>query len=500
MNDVFTGGIKDDKFALLYNVNTNVNVAVKTPVGKTKRGVITNAVVQGDVFGPMLCGKQVDEIGKECIDEGKYTYKYKGEVDIPPLSMLDDLISISECGHKTAMANAYIKFKTSSKKLQFGAKKCKKMHIGKSFEEYKCQSLYVDKWEEKEVEDCESGKIRIEDICEGEDAMEEKSDEKYLGDVISKDGRNLKNIQSRVGKGTGIVRKILTILDGIPFGKYHFEAGVILRNSLLVSSMLFNSEAWYNVTKAELELIETVDLMLLRGILKAPKSTPKEMLFLELGVIPFREIIRKRRLGFLHYILHENENSMISKVFESQRRNKTPKDWVTTVLSDLKEVNLDLTFEDIRKMKKETFMNTIKRKIEYKSLKYLEEIKQKHSKVEKLKHNVLQMQPYLMPNDGKIKKEECQIIFQLRSKVTDLKMNQKNRYESYECGGCGKEDESQDHVLNCQVLIEMNEDLKIREIPLYEKVNEGNVKEQQIICKIFSKNMKILHDLRKKVK
>ena len=69
----------------------------------------------------------------------------------------------------------------------------------------------MDKWEEKEVEDCESGKIKIEDICEGEDAMEEKSD------MISKDGRNLKNIQSRVGKGTGIVWKILTILDGIPF-------------------------------------------------------------------------------------------------------------------------------------------------------------------------------------------------------------------------------------------------------------------------------------------
>ena len=170
---------------------------------------------------------------------------------------------------------------------------------------------------------------------------------------------------------------------------------------------------------------------------------------------------------------------MISKVFVSQRRNKTPKDWVTTVLSDLKEVNLDLTFEDIRKMKKETFMNTIKRKIEYKSLKYLEEIKQKHSKVEKLKHNVLQMQPYLMPNDGKIKKEECQIIFQLRSKVTDLKMNQKNRYESYECGGCGKEDESRDPVLNCQVLLEMNGELKMSEIPVYEKVIEGNIKEDK---------------------
>ena len=100
MNDVYKGGIQDDKFSLLYNVNTRVNVSVKTPVGKTQRGIITNAIIQGDVFGPMLCGKQVDEIGKECIDERKYTYKYKGEVDIPPLSMLDDLISISECGHK----------------------------------------------------------------------------------------------------------------------------------------------------------------------------------------------------------------------------------------------------------------------------------------------------------------------------------------------------------------------------------------------------------------
>ena len=127
--------------------------------------------------------------------------------------------------------------------------------------------------------------------------------------------------------------------------------------------MLFTSEAWYNVTKAELELLETVDLMLLRGILKAPKSTPKEMLYLELGLLPFREIIRKRRLKFLHYILNESMDSMISRVFESQRRNKTAKDWVTTVLSDLEEINLDITFEDIRKMKKEKFVNAIKRKI-----------------------------------------------------------------------------------------------------------------------------------------
>ena len=118
-----------------------------------------------------------------------------------------------------------------------------------------------------------------------------------------------------------------------------------------------------------------MDVKLLRGLLKAPKSTPKEMLFLELGVVPFREIIRQRRLGFLFYILHENQGSMIHRFFESQRKNKSSKDWVTTILRDIKELNLDMEIEDIRKMKNDFFMNTVKRTVKHKTL---ENLKEKH--------------------------------------------------------------------------------------------------------------------------
>ena len=492
---MYRGGIQDDKFALLYNVNTYIKVAVKTPVGKTQRGVITNAIIQGDVFGPMLCGKQVDEIGKECLQEDKYVYKYKGEVDIPPLAMLDDLITISECGHKTAMVNSYVRCKTLSKKLQFGPTKCKKMHVGKYKEEFKCQPLFVDNW--KETEDCDTENIKVKDTCDGDEVMEEKNSERYLGDVISKDGKNIKNIQARVNKGTGIVRNILTMLDGIPFGKYHFEAGVILRNTLLASSMLFNSEVWYNVTNSELELLETVDLLLLRGILKAPKSTPKEMLFLELGVVPFREMIRRRRLGFLHYILTEDKNSMIFKFFESQRKNRSSKDWVTTVLEDMKKLNLNLSFEEIGSMKKYMFLRIIKRKTEHEAMKYLEKLKEKHSKVKLLKHPVLKMQKYLMPNDINMKNEDGQNIFRLRSKMTAVKMNQRNRYENHECEVCGIFDESQEHVLNCKEILEMNEESDISEIPEYNRIFDGTVMEQVKISKIFSKNMKVIENIRR---
>ena len=177
--------------------------------------------------------------------------------------------------------------------------KCKKLHVGQGQEDFKCQDLSVESWTEAEVKNDETGEIDTVDCYDGEKEMDVKSEEKYLGDMISTDGRNMKNIKARITKGKGIVNKILTVLDGIPFGKHYFEVGMFLRNSLLVSSMLFNAEAWYNLTNAELDLLETVDLLLLRQLLKAPRGTPKEMLYLELGCIPFREIIRERRMGII---------------------------------------------------------------------------------------------------------------------------------------------------------------------------------------------------------
>ena len=192
LNDLYNGGIQDDKFSLLYKMNTHVNVAIRTPVGKSKRGDIWNAIIQGDVIGPMFCGKLVDGIGKECLENNKYTYKYKEKVEIPPLIMIDDLIAISECGPKTALMNSFINTKTAIKKLQFGTEKCTKIHVGKTRAEHKCQALHVEKWSEKAVEDSETKEIKVEDIFEGEDIIEEKENQKYLGDILSKDGRNIK--------------------------------------------------------------------------------------------------------------------------------------------------------------------------------------------------------------------------------------------------------------------------------------------------------------------
>ena len=125
---------------------------------------------------------------------------------------------------------------------------------------------------------------------------------------------------------------------------------MMLRTSLLVSSMLCNSEAWYNVTKAELSLLESVDILFLKGVLKTSKSTPTKSLYLELGVVPFRNIIQQRRILFLHYILNQNSDSLIFKCFESQQKSRNKKDWCKHVVRDIDELKLNLSLNEVKDM------------------------------------------------------------------------------------------------------------------------------------------------------
>ena len=80
----------------------------------------------------------------------------------------------------------------------------KKLHVGHEIKEYIFQDLAVDKWSEVEIKNEETEEWTTNDVWTGEHIMEEKTAERYLGDVISTNGKNLKNIKARIAKGKGI--------------------------------------------------------------------------------------------------------------------------------------------------------------------------------------------------------------------------------------------------------------------------------------------------------
>ena len=440
---------------------------------------------KGGVFGPIKCSVQVDTIGKECIENDKHLYKYKDTVGIPPLGMVDDLLAVAECGVDSVLTNSYINAKTKIKKLQFGVDKCHKIHIGSNHN--KCPLLYVDHW--KEVKNIETDETV--DKCEDLSEIDASREEKYLGDIITNDGKNTKNIESRMAKGQGNIDQVMSILEEICFGQYQFEAAVLLRNSLLISSLLTNSEAWHNVTTRDIENLESIDEKLLRRILEAPITTPKEMLYLELGCCPIRFLIKQRRIMFLQYILKQEEDSLIYQVLEAQYKNPTKNDWILEVLENLQDFNIEQPFEEIMNMSKDKFKSIVTTASEKKALEYLNKVKMKHSKVRHIKHKSLELQCYLEPENVN-SVQDSKFTFLIRTRMLDIKNNFENKYKDQNCIACEKETETQEHILKCKKLSDGN--LLIGTLPKYEDIFGTNMEKISTISSI----MKSCYSIRRK--
>ena len=55
-------------------------------------------------------------------------------------------------------------------------------------------------------------------------------------------------------------------------------------------------------------------------------------------------------------------------------------------------------------------------------------------------------------------------------------MNLKGLHDTYECGVCLKEDESQEHIYKCKEIWKAKDNQR-EKIPEYEKIRNGNTKE-----------------------
>ena len=218
---------------------------------------------------------------------------------------------------------------------KFGKSKCHKMHVGK--ENMLCPDL--------KVHGTEMGLVKH---------------DTYLGDIISSDGSNSKNVKSRVGKGLGIISEIINILETVSFGKYYFQIAMTLRESMFLNGILTNCEVWYNLKKSEIEDLEELDRMLLRKIFNTQITCPKEALYLESGAVPISVIVKSRRLNYLHYLVKEDEETMLSKFFYAQWNSEVKNDWTCQVRLDLADFCLPEDLDFIKSKSEYSFKKIVK--------------------------------------------------------------------------------------------------------------------------------------------
>lgn len=317
-----------------------------------------------------------------------------------------------------------------------------------------CPDLSIDTWKLEKASEEVTSVLELVDAEGEKHIMEEVDSAKYLGDIIQTDGKNKRNIQERKNRGLGAVNQIQQLLDDLCLGDYHFEAANILRNSLLLSSLVSNSETWYDVTKKEISELESVDEILLRKIFSAHSKTPRETLYLESGNIPIRFILMSRRLNFLHYILNEEEDSLLRRFFEAQISNPVKGDWVVTVKKDLEDLGINQTFLEFARMSKTHAKKMIREKVEIAAFNYLSELKSTHSKARNLQYSRLRLQSYLKSDPSDLSIQEKQFAFAARTRMLDVRGNFKIGQVDAKCRRCLNSEETQEHLLHCPTLMD----------------------------------------------
>ena len=88
-----------------------------------------------------------------------------------------------------------------------------------------------------------------------------------------------------------------------------------MREAILLGGLLTNAESWVNITQENFEELEKPDLIMQRKVLSTTGNPSKVFMMLELGLVPIRFVHTKKFMQFLHYLLNENEETMIRKVF-----------------------------------------------------------------------------------------------------------------------------------------------------------------------------------------
>ena len=422
-NDLYESGVTDDKLAMIYEGNRTNQVAVKTPAGLSERRTIERVVTQGGVTGPVCCAVQTDKMGKDALMNGEYLYLYKGHVGIPSLAMIDDIAKISECGSPSVLDNAFINARIEQTKQQFNGGKCHALHAGKQIRPCSLMTAH-------------------------DTVMEIVDKEKYVGDIITPDGKHSMNVDARRSKGLGMISEINTILDGMCLGSHYFTTALMMRQAMLEKVLLANSEVWLRLTQKDLGKLEGIDRTFLRRIFQVPNSVPKSFLYLETGCIPLRYVMIKKRIMYLHHILTRKEDALINRVFWAQVNQPVKGDWCLVVSEDIETIGMGhMSYKDIKSMTKEALCAVVNIKVREAAFRSLLMEKEKCSKLKLLTYPCLRLHPYLSPGSN-LTNTLKRALFRWRCHAIQVKQN--IGIKDAKCPLCREEGDTQYHLLTCK--------------------------------------------------
>ena len=318
MNIVWEKGLKGKTWRILYELNKNLCATIKTRYGPTREVEMEIGGKQGSRLTGRLFSKLMDTLAEEVHELGE-GLQISLELIIGVLLWVDDVVSCVEGMEKQKNMLKIIDNFTKKNKLKWGKEKCKVMKIGKRTQQTE--------WNlgEIKIENCDSYK--------------------YLGDIISNNGKNMKNIEDRKFKLIASTISINTIAASEVLSRLETPILLDLHDKINIPKLLTNSEAWVLQIGEQKEL-ERAEIQSLKSLFDLPQKTPIPAIVYTLGALFTNIRVDKKQLIYLHRLLNKNSSHWALKTLYALKDLNLG--WYKRIVETLKRYQRSEDFDQIK--------------------------------------------------------------------------------------------------------------------------------------------------------
>ena len=174
-----------------------------------------------------------------------------------------------------------------------------------------------------------------------------------------------------------------------------------------------------------------------------PNSTSNPFMFLELGILPIKHEINKRKLMFLYHITTLADTDPVKIIYTQQKKLPFENNWTNEVDAalDLYNINTD----DISNVSRNVWKNRVTSIIHQKAFAELQSKQSTMTKTKHLTYRSLNQQEYIT----KLPAYLATLVMKIRSKTLACRTNHTSSGMDRNCRLCHHAEENQEHTINC---------------------------------------------------
>ena len=354
MAELYKCSIKGKLYKLLYKLNENTRIRVRTPVGLTDAEDTGENLGQGTLIGAVASAVNLDK-GMEEYFEGEDNDKeiddserkqeekvYYAETKLSPFLFQDDIMNMSKSVQAAQSAIVKIENLLESKLLDFNVSKCSVIIVGEKRARVRAQ------------QQADSTPLLL-----GGTNLKQVEAERYLGCWLA--GTAAQSVAVTVTKRLGPAYEALYQARSVVSDSRAGAVGGVtvmldIFEMSIIPMLTFGCETWHPLPKKTLKDLEKFSNSALKAVFGLPKTgAPMASMYIDTAMCLMKNRILRQQILFIHHLATLPDNCLAKEYYIVQKTQKLP--GVVTMCQDiLNEYKLD----SIEKYSKYQFQKIVK--------------------------------------------------------------------------------------------------------------------------------------------